>query len=327
MMEMRILDYAISVGLGYILDLIFGDPRRWPHPITLIGITISKFEKIIRKIFPRTRVGELMGGFVLCVSVVSLSFIIPFFILYQLGEINYYLKMVVQTFFCYQILASRSLCDESMKVYYPLIKKDIKEARKYLSWIVGRDTTELTEVQITKATVETVAENTCDGVVAPLIFMIIGGAPLGFLYKAVNTLDSMVGYKNEKYFNFGKVSARVDDILNYIPAIFSAYSMLISAFFLKFDYKNGYKIYCRDKNNHSSPNSGKTESVCAGILGVQLGGDSTYFGQVVKKKTIGDKKREILPDDIIIINKIMYMAGKITLIILLGARIGMVILK
>jgi adenosylcobinamide-phosphate synthase len=207
-----------------------------------------------------------------------------------------------------------------MKVYKYLKNGDIINSRKYLSYIVGRDTANLSDKQITKATVETISENTSDGVIAPLIFMAIGGAPLAFLYKAVNTLDSMIGYKNERYLYFGRFAAKLDDILNFIPAIISAYFMIFASFILRLNYKNAIKIYKRDKYNHSSPNSAKTESVCAGALDVLLAGDANYFGKQVKKKTIGDDNREIMPKDICIANKLMLTTAIIAVFVLLIIR-------
>lgn len=306
------MGFLISVILGFILDLILGDPQWMPHPIRFIGLLISKGEGFIRRIIPRK---ELLGGFILTIFVVSTSFIIPFSILFVAEKISIYLKIVLETIFIYQIMATKSLKTESMRVYRYLEKQDILNSRKYLSWIVGRDTEKLDEKQITKATVETVAENTSDGIIAPLIYIVIGGAPLGFLYKAINTLDSMIGYKNDKYMYFGRFAAKLDDIANFIPAIVASYIMIFGSFILKLDYKNALKIYKRDRYNSSSPNSAKTEAVAAGALQVQLLGDAYYFGKLVKKKTIGDDIRSIEIEDIALVNKLMY-ATAITALIL-----------
>lgn len=310
----------IAVAIGFILDLIFGDPHWLPHPIRLIGWFISKGERFFRRIFPKSHKGEFIAGAALTVITVSLSFLIPFLILYGLGRINTYLEIAISSIFCYQILATRSLKTESMRVYYQLGNDDMANARKFLSWIVGRDTQNLTEEGITRAAVETVAENTSDGVIAPLIFLAIGGVPLGFFYKAVNTLDSMIGYKNDSYFYFGKFAARLDDVMNFIPARISAYLMMAASFFTGLDYKNAFKIYKRDKNNHSSPNSAKTEAVCAGALNVQLAGDAYYFGKLVKKKTIGDNNRAIQIDDIRAANRLMYATAILAVLILCALR-------
>lgn len=311
----------IEVAIGFILDMIFGDPPWLPHPIRLIGWFISKGEKLLRKAFPKSQKGEFMAGAVLAILVTAGTFIIPFLLLYFLSRVSIYAEVAVASLFCYQILAAKSLKTESMRVYYHLKNHDMANARKYLSWIVGRDTQNLTEEGITKAAVETVAENTSDGVIAPLIFLVIGGAPLGFLYKAVNTMDSMIGYKNDKYLYFGRFAARFDDVLNFIPAILSAYMMLGASFACGLDYKNALMIYRRDKRNHSSPNSAKTEAVCAGALNVQLAGDAYYFGKLVKKKTIGDNNRKIKPDDIKTANKLMYATAFIAFVILCGSRL------
>ncbi len=311
----------IEVAIGFILDMIFGDPPWLPHPIRLIGWFISKGEKLLRKAFPKSQKGEFMAGAVLAILVTAGTFIIPFLLLYFLSRVSIYAEVAVASLFCYQILAAKSLKTESMRVYYHLKNHDMANARKYLSWIVGRDTQNLTEEGITKAAVETVAENTSDGVIAPLIFLVIGGAPLGFLYKAVNTMDSMIGYKNDKYLYFGRFAARFDDVLNFIPAILSAYIMIGASFACGLDYKNALMIYRRDKRNHSSPNSAKTEAVCAGALNVQLAGDAYYFGKLVKKKTIGDNNRKIKPDDIKTANKLMYATAFIAFVILCGSRL------
>ncbi|MGL5260476.1 MAG: adenosylcobinamide-phosphate synthase CbiB [Lachnospiraceae bacterium] len=311
------METLIAIVLGFIIDLFVGDPHSLPHPVSLIGTFISKGEKDIRKLLPKHKNGELIGGVLLNIIILSICFFLPTFLLVLAKSINSHLKIMLETLFCYQIFATKSLKTESMRVYKYLSIKDIAQSRKYLSWIVGRDTKHLEEKEITKAVVETIAENTTDGVIAPMIYMLIGGAPLGFLYKGVNTLDSMIGYKNETYLYFGKFSAKVDDFFNYIPAIVAARLMIIASFLLNLNYKNAYKIYKRDRRNHTSPNSAKTESVCAGALGVQLAGDAYYFGKLYTKKTIGDPIQEIQVEDIKIANKLMY-ATSICGIILLG---------
>ena len=313
------MEILISMIIGFILDLLFGDPHWLPHPIRLIGNTISKGEKLMGKIFKDK---EYIGGMVLALFVVSMSFIVPFAILKIAGSFNVYLKIAIESIFIYQIMATKCLKDESMRVYNYLYKKDILNSRKYLSWIVGRDTENLNEVQITKAAVETVAENFSDGVIAPLFFVVIGGAPLGFMYKAVNTLDSMIGYKNDKYIYFGRFAAKMDDVFNFIPAILASYLMIAGSFILRLDYKNAFKIYRRDRHNSSSPNSAKTESVTAGALRIVLLGDAYYFGKLVKKKTIGDDLRPIVIDDIKLVNKLMYVSAILGLIILTLVRLG-----
>lgn len=296
----------IALLIGFILDLIFGDPYFLPHIIRFIGNLISKTEQVLRKIFKGSKRRELVGGVFLVIVVTVIPVVSTILILKICESISIYLRLSVESFICYQLLATKSLKDESMKVYKELKNNDLKGARYKVSMIVGRDTKELTEEGVTKATVETIAENTSDGIIAPMIFMIIGGAPLGLFYKAVNTMDSMVGYKNERYLYFGRLAAKLDDVLNYIPARISAFLMIITCIFTKMNLKNAYKIYKRDRYNHSSPNSAHTEAVCAGALGVKLAGDAYYFGKLYKKKTIGDALNSIKFEDIKRANKLLY---------------------
>lgn len=304
----------IPLIIGYILDLAVGDPQGFPHPIRLIGNIIIKIENYLRKRC-KNAADERKSGAILWVIVVGLSFIVPFIILYFVYGINKYLGIILESIMCYYILATRSLRDESMKVYTSLKNNDIIEARKFLSYIVGRDTENLNEASIAKASVETIAENTADGVIAPMIFIIIGGATLGFLYKGINTLDSMVGYKSEKYINIGRFSAIADDVANFIPSRISAYLMIAASFILGMDYKSAYKIFKRDRFNHKSPNSAQTESVCAGALNIMLGGDNFYKGILVRKPTIGNDIREVEIEDVKRANKLMYATSIICLII------------
>ena len=313
------MELTISIAIGFILDLILGDPKWLPHPVRLIGYFIAFLERFFRRFFCKSKKSEYICGMITALLVISVSFFIPFVIL-TLVKFNAVLKIGIEAFFCYQMLAAKSLKSESMRVYRYLKINDIQNSRKYLSWIVGRDTENLTETQIAKATVETIAENTSDGVIAPLLYMAIGGAPLVFLYKAVNTLDSMIGYKNDQYLYFGRFSAKLDDVLNFVPAVISAYFMIFSSFVLRLNYKNAIKIYWRDKYNHSSPNSAKTESVCAGALDIMLAGDAYYFGKLVKKKTIGDENRAVEIIDICRANKLMLTTAVTAVIVLLTVR-------
>ena len=310
--------HTIALAAGFILDLIFGDPRWLYHPVCLIGKLISSFEKGIRKVFPKTEKGELAGGLVEVILICVITLLVPAFVLYFLYIHLPALGVLLETFWCYQLLATRSLRDESMKVYDALKKGTIEDARHAVSMIVGRDTAELTEEGVTKAAVETVAENTSDGVTAPLLFLLIGGAPLGFLYKAVNTMDSMLGYKNEKYLYFGRIPAKMDDVFNYIPARLTAWFMVVAAFLTGMDGKNAWKIYLRDKRKHASPNSAQSEAVCAGALDVQLAGDAVYFGKVYKKDYIGDAIRKIEPEDILRAGKLMYMTTILMMVVFGG---------
>ena len=298
---------------GYVLDLIFGDPRQIYHPIRIIGNLIAVLEKGIRKVFPKTSKGELAGGTVLVVLVVLICTAVPAALLGLAAWIHPVVYWLLASFWCWQILATKSLKTESMKVYAPLKEGDLPAARRAVAMIVGRDTERLTEEGVAKAAVETVAENTSDGIVAPLIFLALGGPALGFFYKAVNTMDSMVGYKNERYLYFGRTAARLDDMLNFLPSRISAWLMILAAAFLGMDGKNAKRIYLRDRRNHASPNSAQTEAVMAGALRVQLAGDAWYFGELYKKPTIGDPFRAVEPEDIVRANRLMYLTSALAL--------------
>lgn len=298
---------------GYVLDLIFGDPRQIYHPIRIIGNLIAVLEKGIRKVFPKTSKGELAGGTVLVVLVVLICTAVPAALLGLAAWIHPVVYWLLASFWCWQILATKSLKTESMKVYAPLKEGDLPAARRAVAMIVGRDTERLTEEGVAKAAVETVAENTSDGIVAPLIFLALGGPALGFFYKAVNTMDSMVGYKNERYLYFGRTAARLDDMLNFLPSRISAWLMILAATILGMDGKNAKRIYLRDRKNHASPNSAQTEAVMAGALRVQLAGDAWYFGELYKKPTIGDPFRAVEPEDIVRANRLMYLTSALAL--------------
>lgn len=293
------------IFIGYFLDLVFGDPYWMPHPIRFIGRAISKLEGLLRGYFNRDRKARL-GGFILAVVIITGTYFIASAILSIAKMYNPYLSKTLQTFMVFQILATKSLAKESQKVYYPLKENNLSQARKFVSYIVGRDTQDLQKDGITRATVETIAENISDGIIAPLFYIFIGGAPLGMAYKAVNTLDSMVGYKNDKYRDFGWASAKIDDIVNFIPARLTAILIILSTIFLGYNTKNSLNILIRDRKNHSSPNAGYPEAAVAGALNIQLGGTSTYFGKPVYKPTIGEKIRDIEVKDINRTIRIMY---------------------
>lgn len=288
--------YALCIG--FVIDLIVGDPHSIPHPVIYIGKLISGLEKLVRKIFPRTVKGENLAGGVLWLLVVTISTAVPALFLWLCYRLNTLLGLVLESILCAQILATKSLKDESMKVCHALQAGNIQKSRYAVSMIVGRDTAELDDKAVARAAVETVAENTSDGIVAPMLFLTLGGAPLGFFYKAVNTMDSMLGYVEMPYKNIGLVPAKMDDVMNYLPSRLSALLMLAAGWFLKLDVKNGWKIFKRDRFNHASPNSAQTESVCAGLLGLRLAGDAWYHGELHKKKYIGDALREIEYGDI-----------------------------
>lgn len=303
----------MDILLGFILDTIIGDPYKLPHPIRWIGSFISILEKLCRKIAKSNTMLMILGA-ILVFIVVFVSGGITLLVL-KLASFNKYVYLIVSSVICYYMLAGKSLKTESMKVYKAFENNDTEGARKAVSMIVGRDTQSLTKEGIIKAAVETVAENSSDGVVAPLIYMLIFGPVGGVVYKAVNTMDSMIGYVEEKYFYIGKFAAKLDDVLNYIPARISGILVIISAFILRYDYKNAFRIFKRDRRKHASPNSAQTESAMAGALGVQLAGDATYFGVVHKKPYIGDKKREIENEDIKRANDIMYTMTIICLVV------------
>lgn len=309
------MNFIYAVICGFILDMIFGDPQYNFHPIRAIGKLIEVSEKATRKIFPKTKKGEILAGGVTVLAVTFITFIFTFLLVRFAYKINVYLGFAVESVLCYFTLAAKSLKTESMKVYYPLKDGDINKARYAVSMIVGRDTENLTDIEVAKAAVETVAENTSDGVIAPLVYLAIGGAPLGFLYKAINTMDSMIAYKNDKYLNFGKIAAYLDDIANYIPSRLSAIFMICASFFIGLDWKNALKIFKRDRYNHASPNSAQTEAACAGALDVMLAGDACYFGVIHKKQTIGDDIKPVSIEDIKTVNKLMYATAIFGLIV------------
>ena len=306
---------VVAIVTGFILDLIFGDPHSLPHPICLIGNLISFLERNLRKIFGFSNNGLLFGGGVLVLIVISTCFVLPYALLYLAGMVNPWLAFALETLMFYQIFATKCLRDESMKVYYALQKGDLDEARLMLSWIVGRDTKNLTEAEVTKGAVETIAENTADGIIAPMFYMFLGGAPLAFLYKGINTMDSMVGYKNEKYLYFGRCAAKLDDVANFIPARITGLLMIGAAYFLNLDVQGAWKTFWRDRYNHLSPNSAMTESVAAGALNIQLGGGHFYFGKWVHKDTIGDDIRPVKAEDIVATNNLLYMTAILSLIL------------
>lgn len=310
---------ALFIGFG--IDLIVGDPHNIPHPVIFIGKLITAIEKVVRKVFPKTVRGENVAGGVLWLLVVTVSIAVPALLLWLCYGINSWLGLALESIMCWQILATKSLKDESMKVYDALKTGDIEKSRYAVSMIVGRDTAELDDKAVTRAAVETVAENTSDGIVAPLVFLAIGGAPLGFFYKAVNTMDSMLGYVEMPYKNIGLVPAKMDDVMNFIPARFSALLMLAAGWILKLDVKNGWKIFQRDRFNHASPNSAQTESVCAGLLGLRLAGDAWYHGELHKKKYIGDALREIEYEDIPRTCRLLYATAILALIICGGIKL------
>lgn len=302
---------------GFVLDLLIGDPHFIPHPVRLIGSLISFCDKrlncdagynISEK---KLNLIKYKRGMLLAFTVIFATFAISVIIIVAAYSINLYAGVIAEAVMTWQILATKCLRVESMRVYDALRTDGVDAGRRAVSMIVGRDTSVLDAAGVTRAAVETIAENTSDGVIAPMLYTAIGGPVLGFVYKAVNTMDSMLGYKNDKYMYFGRFAARLDDVVNFIPARISAYLMIAAAFIggRQFDGKNAYRIFKRDRFNHASPNSAQTESVCAGALRVQLAGDAVYFGKLVKKKYIGDGLREIENEDIKRANRLMYITA------------------
>lgn len=320
-MELSIL----AVVLGFLLDLVIGDPHWLYHPIRLVGHLISGLEKLLRSIFPKSEKGELAAGVFLLILTAGITTAVSWGILFAAGCIHPYVRFVLETVMCYQLLATKCLKDETIKVYEALQEDDLEKARYAVSMVVGRDTAVLDDIGVTKAAVETVAENTSDGIIAPLLFMVIGGAPLGFFYKSVNTMDSMVGYKNDKYLYFGRAAAKFDDVVNYIPARLSAVLMTLASAFCKMDAKNAWKIYKRDRYNHSSPNSAHTEAVAAGALHIQLAGNAYYFGKLYEKPTLGDADRPVEYEDIRRVNRLLYGTAILALIVFNGVK-GVILL-
>ncbi len=316
------MDYILAaVILGFVLDLLLGDPHWLYHPVQAIGMLISQLEKLLLAVFPKNKKGERIAGGFLVLFVVGISVAVTAILLHICYHIHWALGLVVETVICYQMLATKSLKTESMKVYAALKTGDILESRKAVSMIVGRDTENLTEEGVTKAAVETVAENASDGVLAPLFYMVIGGALLGVAYKAVNTMDSMVGYKNDKYRYFGTAAAQFDDLVNYIPARLSALLMIFATLFCGMDTKNAFRIFKRDRRKHASPNSAHTESVMAGALNIQLAGDAWYFGELHKKEFIGDAIRPVEIEDIPRANRLLYATAVCSLVVFCLVRI------
>ncbi len=311
----------VAAIIGFILDLLIGDPRGLYHPVQAIGKLIDLLEIVLRKLFPKNKTGERIAGLFLVILVTCITAGITFGILKLAFFINVWLGLVIMILMSYQILATRALRDESMKVYDALETGDIKASRSAVSMIVGRDTNQLDAKGVTKATVETIAENASDGVIAPLIYLMIGGPVLGFAYKAVNTMDSMVGYKNDRFQYFGTCAAKFDDIVNFIPARIAALLMILGSALCGMKAGNAWRIFKRDRYNHASPNSAQTEAVMAGALDIQLAGDAWYFGKLHKKPYIGDPGREIQIQDIVRANQLLYVSSILSVVLCGAVRI------
>lgn len=313
---MEILCAAVC---SFLLDLLLGDPDWMPHPVVGMGRCISALERVLRRIFPRTLRGELAAGTVLAAALSLGALTLSAGALWLCGLVHPALRFALETVWCWQCLAVKGLRDESANVYRKLTSSILEEARRAVSRIVGRDTEGLTAEGVVKAAVETVAENFSDGVAAPLCYTLLGGAPLALCYKAVNTMDSMVGYRNERYRYFGTAAARLDDLVNWLPARLSALLMVALCPLAGLDGRGAWRIWRRDRRKHKSPNSAQTEAAMAGALGVELAGDAWYFGELHHKPTLGDNLRSIRPEDIRRANRLMYWtSGAFALLAALG---------
>lgn len=310
-----------AILAGFALDLILADPAWMPHPVVIMGKAITALEKRLRKHFPASEKGLLHAGRVLAAVLPLGTLLLTGGVCWLAGRIHPVLGFLVQTLWCWQALAAKGLYIESTAVQTQLEKHDLPAARKAVSRIVGRDTASLSEAGVAKAAVETVAENFSDGVIAPLLYMLLGGAPLALTYKSINTMDSMVGYKNEKYLYFGRAAAHLDDAANWVPSRLAALLWILSAGVCGQSMKDAFRIWRRDRRRHASPNSAQTESACAGALGVQLAGPAYYFGQYYDKKTIGDDTRPIEAKDIARTNRVMLTGSALALVAGVGVRV------
>ncbi len=307
--------HILAFAAGFLLDLIAGDPYWLPHPVRLIGSWIGYLDRRLLGTFQeekseteRDARKEEKKGIHLVFFVLLPVAALTCLILFAAFKLHAYVGAVVESIMTFQMLATKCLKQESMKVYRKLEENDLPGARKAVSMIVGRDTDKLDETGVAKAAIETVAENTSDGVIAPMFYLAIGGPVFGFVYKAINTMDSMVGYKNDRYLHFGRAAAKLDDAVNFLPARISALLMTAVAYLSgkEFSGKNAWRIFVRDRYKHASPNSAQTEAVCAGALGIQLAGNASYFGRLVEKPTIGDPLRPVAPEDIARANRLLY---------------------
>lgn len=315
-----------ALCIGFILDFILGDPHSLWHPVQGIGSLITGTEKVLRKVFPDKKRPLQIAGLLLVIFVVSVSVLLAGLLLWIAERIQPALGFGLSCILCWQMLAAKSLKTESMKVYTALEKEGLEAGRRAVSMIVGRDTKSLSEEGVIKAAVETVAENTSDGVTAPLFYMMLAGPLGGVFYKAINTMDSMIGYRNEKYRWLGTCAARLDDIANFIPARISALFMTAAAFMMGFDGKSAWKIYRRDRHNHKSPNAAQTEAVMAGALQVQLAGDAWYFGELYKKPTIGDPIRSVRREDIPAACRLEYGAVILQFLVMAAVKAALIFL-
>ncbi len=306
---------TLALCVGFVLDVLLGDPQGWPHVVRGIGGLIAALEKVFYSMKNKRLGGALVVLFVLLICTT-----LPAVLLYVAWRLSPWAYFILEALLCWQLIALKSLKTESRKVYDELIKADLPAARKAVSMIVGRDTAALDEAGVTRAAVETVAENASDGVIAPLFYLALGGAVFGMFYKAVNTMDSMIGYKNERYLDFGRFAAKLDDCMNYLPSRLSALLMIIMARPCGLDRKKAYRIWKRDRRKHASPNSAQTEAVMAGALHVRLAGNAYYFGKLYEKPTIGDDLRPIEPGDILLSHRLLSAASVLMFLLALIVR-------
>ena len=310
----------LAAVCGFVLDLALGDPAWMPHPVVFMGRCITRLEKVLRRVFPATPKGELAAGCVLAAVLPLGTLTVTGLVVWLCGRVHPALGFAVQAFWCWQALAMRGLRDESRNVQRALTGDTLDAARKAVGRIVGRETGALTAAGVTKAAVETVAENFADGVAAPLLYMFLGGAPLALCYKSINTMDSMVGYKNDRYLYFGRAAAKLDDVANYLPARGAALLLVVAAALTGQSAAGAFRIWRRDRRCHASPNSAQTEAAMAGALRVQLAGPAYYFGKLYEKPTIGDDSRPIEPVDIARAGRMLYAAGFLAVALLAAAR-------
>lgn len=310
----------LAIICGFCLDLLLADPAWMPHPVICMGKAITSLEKFLRPRLPQTPQGELRGGILLAAAMPLGTLLVCGGACALADWLHPAAGFLIQVLWCWQALALRGLAAESRKVCRELSAGNLPAARQAVSRIVGRDTQSLTAEGVAKAAVETVAENFSDGAAAPLFYMLLGGAPLAMVYKSINTMDSMVGYKNSRYLYFGRAAARLDDAANFLPSRLAAFLWIAAAFLTGHNARNAYLIWRRDRRNHASPNSAQTESACAGALGVQLAGPASYFGKIYEKPTIGDPLRPVEPEDILRANRMLYVAGLLALLLGVGLR-------
>lgn len=309
--------------VAWILDVVIGDPPHWPHPVRWIGRLINISQRVVRRVCHSERALRIGGG-VMWLVVTGLTWAVAWGVLALARGIHPWLGWLVEVWMIFTVLAGRCMAQSARDVERPLRAGDLAESRVKLSWIVGRDTTQLAPQQINRAVVETVAENTVDGIIAPLFFLLLGGAPLAMAYKAVNTLDSMVGYKHEKYRAIGMVSARLDDVANFIPARLSWLLISLAALLCGEASGRALRIGWRDRYNHSSPNCGWSEAAVAGALGIRLGGPNDYFGQRVEKPWIGEATRDVSVDDISRTIRLMWVSSTLALALFMAIRFWLV---